>query len=154
MIFMILFLYKNAAAYYLTIDPKKGRRVMKLEVSTDSVPGAGVSLSWKTQQHISSGEGRRGRPERWSRYSNGNRVRRRMKGGRKHTRKKRDLQKEISMKSTDTTLQPQNFMNLTAASGRSAGHVPVYTDETQAIIFSWTKAGDNNTCSLLQLYST
>ena len=35
--FYILFLYKNAA-YYLTMVPKKGRRVREIEVPTDSVP--------------------------------------------------------------------------------------------------------------------
>ena len=30
--------YENAAAYYLTMGPKNGRRVRKIEVPTDSVP--------------------------------------------------------------------------------------------------------------------
>ena len=35
---MIYFFTRNTAAYYLTIGPKKGRRVGKLDVPTDSVP--------------------------------------------------------------------------------------------------------------------
>ena len=30
--------YRNTAAYYLTMGPKKGRRVRKIQVPTDSVP--------------------------------------------------------------------------------------------------------------------
>ena len=58
---------------------------------------------------------------------------------------------EISMRSTDTTLQPQQFTSPTSASGHSLvdQQVLCHTDEKQAVTIPW--AGDNNTYTLLQL---
>ena len=47
--------YENAAAYYLTMGPKKGRRVRKLEVPTESVPkfelgDTAADIQWRRQE--------------------------------------------------------------------------------------------------------
>ena len=43
-----------------------------------------------------------------------------------------------ALQSTDTTLQPQQVTSPTTSSGRG----PVHTDENDAIIIPWAKAGD------------
>ena len=73
---------------------KKGRRVRKIEVSTDSVP----EFELGTQQQISSRGGRRGRPEIGRRHNNSNigiwRPGRRKQEQRNRTLKRRDNQKK------------------------------------------------------------
>ena len=74
------------------MDPKKGRRVRKIEV-----PTVFLNLSWGTQRQISSQGGRRGRLKRGRRHNNSNRGRR--QGGRRqewrnHTQKRGDNQKK------------------------------------------------------------
>ena len=50
-----MFFTKNAAAYYLTVGLKKGRRLRKIDVSTDSVPefelgDTAADIQWRRQE--------------------------------------------------------------------------------------------------------
>ena len=59
---------------------------------------------------------------------------------------------EISIQSTETMLQPQQVTSTTAASVHFSVNQQVMDQFTQMrIIIPWAKAGDNNTCILLQL---
>ena len=70
-IFKAFVFYKNAAAYYLTMGPKKGRRVRKIEVPTDSVPEFELG---ETAADILRRRQDRERPERRRKHSNSNRA--------------------------------------------------------------------------------
>ena len=59
--FRIFVLQKRC--YYLTMSPKKGRRVRKIEVSNDSVPefelrGTAMDIQWRSQEREARERGR------------------------------------------------------------------------------------------------
>ena len=87
-------MFENAAAYYLTMGPNRGRRVRKIEVPTDSV----TEFELGDSRYPAEGGERRGKLERGRRPNNSIRGRRRPGGRRQerrnHTLKRRELQKK------------------------------------------------------------